>query len=404
MTLLMKTFCETSVITMWKEVLWSNSSLMMLQKKFSWCRKKKFLRCKGSFHRGVFKSANVRRQIKSTIRDVAAKANVSITTVSRVLNKPEMVDPDTRLKVHQAIESLDFKPSAIARGLRSAQSNTIGLLVPGIQEFFFDELYEGIQREANEHDVKILLYEAKYSSNLAVEGFTFLRQHEVDGIIFSSHHVNEDYDAVLERLDLPVVLTLTEATGRVKLPAFRTDEIRAMFDVVGYLVSRGHRRIGFIGAETGLARQLRFQGYRQGLAHYGLEFDENAVVNGDFRFNSGYKAMETLLSRQSSNKLTAVCAISDEMAIGAMRYLYDHGLNVPNDMSVVGFDNIRISEMVMPGLTTVAQPFAEIGVRALRTVLQMTEDPAEPGPVGVHYLSHHLVERGSVAHIHDEKV
>lgn len=333
-----------------------------------------------------------------TIRNVADEAGVSAATVSRVLNKPEMVDPETKERVRTAMESLNFQPSAIARGLSSATTDTIGLLVPAIQDFFFDELYLGIEKEARQNGMKVLLFDGQHSRSKALEGFTFLRQHQVDGIIFTSQLVDEDYDAVIERLGIPVVLTLIEPLGKLQIPSFKTDEVKAMFDAVSYLATRGHQRIGLIGAslaEDGTA-ELRKRGYLQALAHYHIPFDDSFIELGDYRYDSGYRAMQRLLDRQAENRLTAICAVSDEMALGAMNCLQDYGLRVPDDMSVIGFDDLRISRMVTPKLTTVAQPFADIGAHAVRAVLQMCREPNLPKPAGVHYLPHHIVERASV--------
>lgn len=331
---------------------------------------------------------------------MAERAKVSVATVSRVLNKPDLVDPETKSKVRSAMQQLDFQPNAMARGLSAVKTNTIGVLVPNIRDFFFSELYAGIDREASAQGLKVLLSEEKSSPNLGVEGFTFLKQHQVDGIIFSSELVDEDYDAVLERIGVPVVLVLTESNGRIKLPAYKTDEVRAVFDLVAYLVSRGHKRIGLIGAsEDVFASNLRIEGYCQALSYYGLEYDERLLATGDFRFESGYTAMQSFLANREQCPLTAVCAISDEMAIGAMRCLYDNGLNVPDDMSVVGFDNLRMSKMVMPGLTTVAQPFEEIGAQAVKSVVQMSQRAPSEWPTGIHYMPHYLVERNSVGTI-----
>src|SRR5579875_3826818 len=142
--------------------------------------------------------------MKVTIRDVAERAGVSPATVSRVLNKPELVEPDTKQRVREAMEALDFQPNAIARGLSSKQIDTLGLVIPGINNFFFTELYRGIERASRENGMKVLLFDSQHSRHRALEGFTFLKQHQVGGIIFTSKLVTEDYDPVIERLDIPV--------------------------------------------------------------------------------------------------------------------------------------------------------------------------------------------------------
>jgi LacI family transcriptional regulator len=336
--------------------------------------------------------------VKITIRDVAKHAGVSAATVSRVLNKPDMVDPETKARVRQAMETLNFQPNAIARGLSSQRMDTIGVVVPGINDLFFDELYRGIERETRHNNMKVLLFDTQHDRHRAQEGFVFLKQHQVGGIIFTSRLVDENYDPVISRLGIPIVLALTEATGKTPLPAYKVDDVKAVFDAVSYLVSRGHRRIGMISGELlgDRTSELRLQGFKAGLSHYGIPYREGIVEAGDYRFEGGYTAMRKLLERQEENRLTAIFAASDEMAIGAMRCLYDNGLRVPDDISVVGFDDLSVARMVMPSLTTVAQPFVTIGEQVVRCLLQMIHSRGEYSPTGTYYLPHTLVERESV--------
>ena len=339
--------------------------------------------------------------MKVTIRDVATQAGVSAATVSRVLNKPDLVDAVTKQRVRDAMEELDFRPNALARGLSIEKTESLGLVIPGINDLFFTELYRGIEPISRENGMKLLLVDSQHSRARALEGFRFLKQHQVGGIIFSSKSVDEDYDPVLERIGIPVALALTEGIGKTALPAFRVDDVKAVFDVVSYLVSRGHRRIGFIAGETSddMTGKLRHRGYVAGLAHYDIPYRAEFIESGDYRFDGGYTAMRKLLLRQSENRLTAICASSDEMAIGVMRCLYDNGLRVPEDISVVGFDDLSISRMVIPALTTVAQPFAEIGAQVVRCVLDMIHSNGAYQPSGTYYLPHKLVERETVRNL-----
>ncbi|MCL6444939.1 MAG: LacI family transcriptional regulator [Alicyclobacillus sp.] len=333
---------------------------------------------------------------KVTVRDVAALAGVSPSTVSRVLNKPDLVDEGTKLRVRNAMESLHYQPNAVARSLSSKQADTIGVLVPGINDLFFDELYIGIQRLARKNNMKLLMYDTQHDPERVQEGFLFLKQHQVGGIIFTSRVIDEDYDPLIHRMGIPIVLTLTDSTGRTPLPAFKVDEVRAMFDVVSYLVSRGHRRIGMLAGDGDRTSELRLQGYLSGLEYYGIQRSSDWIEPGGFRFDHGYESMRRLLARQSELQLTAVCAVSDEVAIGAIRFLHDHGLHVPEDMSVVGFDDLRIAQMMIPALTTVRQPFDEIGETAVRCLMDMIQSNGEHKPNGVFFLPHRLVERESV--------
>jgi LacI family transcriptional regulator len=335
--------------------------------------------------------------MKVTIRTVAKRAGVSPATVSRVLNAPERVGEETRRKVQRAIAELDFHPNAIARGLSVQRMNTIGLLVPGLNGLFFNELYQGIEEAAWEHGMKVLLFDAQQEHHRALDGFTFLKQHQVGGIIFTSSSISDDYQAMIDRLGIPVVLALTHSRSQ-PLSAFRTDDVKAAFDATTYLIVRGHKRIAMISGplDNDVAGATRLQGYRQALEHYGLGFDDNWVDYGNFRFRDGYTAMERLLDRLPKGSISAVFAASDEMALGAIRCLVTKGLRVPDDVSVIGFDNLQVAQMVTPSLTTVAQPFQEIGRQAVECLIRAIEQGVERTEEGIHLLPHQIVERETV--------
>ncbi|WP_436663482.1 LacI family DNA-binding transcriptional regulator [Alicyclobacillus acidoterrestris] len=336
--------------------------------------------------------------MRVTIREVAKRAGVSAATVSRVLNKPNLVEKETRRRVQAAMKELDFKPNAIARGLSSRQTDTLGLIVPaGITDFFFNELYQGIREASQSHNMRVLVFDSENSPERAMEGFYFLGQHQVDGIIFTSKMITEDFDPVIQRLGLPVVLVLAPNGAKTPIPSFDIDNVRAGFDVVSYLVSRGHRRIGMIaGKVPDTPWQQRLQGYESGLKHFGLPFDSQAVQTGEFSFDDGYRAMQRLLEKQADLQLTAVFSASDEMALGAMRCLYDNGLRVPDDMSIVGFDDVKVARMVVPRLTTVAQPFSEIGAQSVHWLMGALGRVITPSETGTYFLPHRFVERESV--------
>lgn len=338
--------------------------------------------------------------MKVTIRTVAEKAGVSPTTVSRVLNRPELVDTTTRARVRDAMDELEFRPNALARGLSTNQTGTIGLVVPGITDFYFNEIYAGIEQTTRELGMKVLVFDSEHTRHRALEAFTFLKQHQVDGIIFSSKLVTEDYDAVLQRLGIPVVLMLTHSVGKTPLLSFKVDDVGGIFDAVAYLVSRGHRRIGMLstGMDDEATGLQRYEGYKAAVRHYNLPFDDRYVVIGGFRFNDGYAAMQQMLQVQSEIQLTAVVTAGDEMAIGAVRCLHDHGFRVPEDMSIVGYDDLGIASMVTPRLTTIRQPFKEIADRAVHALVDQIKQP-NPGANGVYFLPHQIVERESVREI-----
>ena len=335
--------------------------------------------------------------MKVTMRTIAKQAGVSVPTVSRVLNSPESVKPETREKVMHIIRALNFHPNAIARNLRSQTSRTIGVIIPQIRDYFFNELYQGIYNAATESGFNILLYDAQLDPERVMKGFSFLKGQQAEGFLFTSSYISKEYYTMIARVGLPVVLTLTESPWH-DLPAYKVDEQKAAFDAVAYLVARGHRSIGFVSGplESTIAGQHRHDGYMTAIQHYQLPFQEGQVAFGNFRYDGGYQAMESILKREGNSGLTAVFAASDEMAIGAMRAIYDHHLRVPEDISVIGFDNLSISDMVTPKLTTIAQPFVQIGYDAIKALISKIEGGGNHVSNGAHNLPHRIISRESV--------
>lgn len=342
----------------------------------------------------------------ATINDIAKYAGLSIATVSRALNKPELVHADTRERVMQAARKLNYFDHDKTKWLHAKnKKSSLAVIIPYITSFYFGELYGGISRTAMENNIELLLYELK-SEDKNKEGiakaFSFVEQHLVDGIILASCFVSDDYDELIEHLRIPVVLVL-DSHENAKLPAFKVDDVRASFDAVSYLVSRGHQRIGMISAlpsQHDRSEQLRWRGYKNAIDFYRLPFEDSFVAYGDMRFDDGYAAMKQLLAGLGGSGITAVFAASDEMAIGAMRAIHDAGLRVPADISVIGYDNLSVGNITTPTLTTVEQPFGSIGVESVKYMAGLLGDHANQIPAkGNFYMPYRIIERESVADI-----
>ncbi|MHB1684313.1 MAG: LacI family DNA-binding transcriptional regulator [Bacilli bacterium] len=337
--------------------------------------------------------------MKITIRTVAEHAGVSIPTVSRVLNSPELVNPKTRTRVLEAVKLLDYYPNGHARGLRLNRPTNIGVLVPKLDDLFFSRLYRGIYDAALELGMAVILHDAQADQNRISDGFTILKRQHSDGIIFCSEPQPQNYATVIARIGIPVVLTLTES-GQSDLPAFKVDDERASFDAVAHLAERGHRSIGMIAGPLAdpVAGAARFRGYQLALRHYDLPVSDERVAYGNFRYEHGYSAMAELLAHRAATDITAVFAASDEMAIGAMRCIHDNGLRVPDDISIIGFDDIVVANMVTPKLTTIAQPFEVIGKLAVESLVAAIA-AGSGSAIDTHYIAHSLVARESVRSI-----
>lgn len=331
-----------------------------------------------------------------TIRDVAKQANVSVATVSRILNGLTGYSDKTKQKVMRTIEEMGYHPNAIARSLNNRRTQTIGVLFPAVSNEFSSALLHGIEEYAQSRQYSVLVCNTAVDGNRTLGYLQVLREKQADGIIFASEALQEEYAKALESMKVPVVLVASE-TDHPAFPYVKVDDRLASYDATVYLIGKGHRDIAMISGTEGdpIAGTPRVEGYMQALLDHGLPFREERVVYGDFFFESGAAALEELLERAEG--FTAVFAASDEMAVGALNCAARRGIRVPEQLSVVGYDNIRLSMMIQPPLTTVDQPLTEMGRTAASMLVGMIETgQTEPSRV----IPHRIVERQSVKDFH----
>ncbi|WP_421617621.1 catabolite control protein A [Brevibacillus sp. TJ4] len=300
-----------------------------------------------------------------TIYDVAREAGVSMATVSRVVNGNPNVKPLTRKKVLGAIERLGYRPNAVARGLASKKTTTVGVIIPDISSLFFSELARGIEDIATMYKYNIILCNSDQRLEKELQLINTLLEKQVDGLLFMGAEIKEDHLQALTSTSVPTVLAATRDADN-KLPSVSIDHFQAAYDATKDLIERGHKRIAMItGPLTDpLGGLMRFEGYKQALADAGIAMQEGLVASGNLFYESGLSTTKGFL--QLKEPPTAIFAASDEMAIGAIHAVQDSGLNVPSDIEVIGHDNIRLTEMVRPRLTSVVQPMYDIGAVAMR--------------------------------------
>lgn len=324
-----------------------------------------------------------------TVKEIAAIANVSVATVSRALQRPEIVSEETRLRIHEVVKRLGYTPNALARNLRTARTRLIVALVPDISNPFFSEVIRGIEQVAYETGYSVLLGETQ--SNLVREQAyaEMVAARQADGIITMFHRI----PTVPGGGRLPLV-NACEYVRDSEISSVYIDNVAAARAAVDYLVMLGHRDIAFVaGPSSSPICVDREVGYHQALEQAGIVFNEALTAVGDFSIEAGERAIERFLVQGQA--FSAVFCSNDEMAIGAMRALISHGLRVPEDVSVVGFDDIRFSRYTSPSLTTVAQPKNALGREAMTLLLELLNDPDVPPRKRV--LSADLVVRGSTA-------
>lgn len=327
-----------------------------------------------------------------TIKDVARKANVSIATVSRVLHNLSGYSDKTKLRVTQAIQEIGYQPNAIARGLINKRTQTIGVMFPNVSSYFSSDILHGVEEYANDHNYSVFVCNTADDGKRTMKYLQVLREKQVDGIIFTSEILKEEYYEVLQSMKIPVVL-LSSKADYASVPYIKVDDVQASYDAVEYLILRGHREIAMITGATGdiMAGIPRVKGYKKALEAHGIPFKQHYLASGNFGFDEGTIAMEQLL--QTVPEATAIFAASDEMAIAALSVAAKHGLKVPDDISVIGYDNLKLAEMVVPPLTTVNQPLYEMGKGATEKLISMIENG---GVAESTIMPHRIVERQTV--------
>ncbi|EGL18964.1 catabolite control protein A [Paenibacillus chitinolyticus] len=329
-----------------------------------------------------------------TIYDVAREAGVSMATVSRVVNNNPNVKPQTRKKVFEAIERLGYRPNAVARGLASKKTTTVGVVIPDISNSIFAEVARGIEDIANMYHYNIILSNADKKKEKEIRVINTLLEKQVDGLLFMGGVVTEDHINAFRTSSVPVVLCGTADEQNV-MPSVDIDHEKAAYDAVQLLIESGHRTIAMISGPlqdpaNGFAR---YQGYKKALEHAGIEVNEDYVRLGNYRYESGIDATDYFLKLPT--RPTAIFSATDEMAIGAIHKIQDEGLSVPKDISVMSIDNIRMASMVRPQLTTVAQPMYDIGAVSMRLLTKlMNKETMELTQV---VLPHEIIKRSSVA-------
>ncbi len=328
----------------------------------------------------------------SNIYEVAKRAGVSTATVSRVLSRPDVVAPETRRKVMQAVEKLGYTPNSAAKNLRTLRSGKLLVTVPDISNPFFALILQGIEETAHREGYAVLLGDTQHDEQREERYAAILKRKEADGLIFLGHRLPREAASLVQAMAgrAPVV-NGCEFNPELGIPSVHIDNAKAASDAMDHLYGLGHQRIGIITGPlvSPLSRdRLRGATSRAKKAKAESGF---MVMHGDFSIESGKAAAERLLSRR--DRPTAAFCFNDEMAIGVIEAAKERGVRVPSELSIVGFDDIRFARYLDPPLTTIAQPMREIGERTVRLLLEILSGSTTT-PVSV-TLPHRLVIRAS---------
>ncbi len=304
-----------------------------------------------------------------SIKDIARLARVSHSTVSRALQNSPLVNPETAEKIRRIANESGYRASAVARGLVTKRTRTIGLVVTTIADPFASEVVSGIEQAANDHGYSVFLADSNADPNREQQVVQSFAERRVDGIVVTSSRVGALYLPLLSEMQVPIVLVNNQHPGAF-VHSVMIGNVAGTRDAANHLIGLGHRRIAYLGDQFGYQSDTeRLAGYRQALDAAGIPFDPELVVRGNGKPEEAIGAMDTLL--ELPHPPTAVCCYNDMSALGAMRSIHLRGLRVPEDISVVGFDDLFISSYTQPRLTTVRQPMRQMGLLAMESLFRL---------------------------------
>lgn len=316
--------------------------------------------------------------MRTTIKDIARYTGLSVTTVSLALrsDKGHRLSDKTIKLVRKAARELNYRPNQLAVGLITQKTKTIGLIIPDIENHFFTGVAKGAETSCQNNGYNILFSSTNDNPKEDLTYLQVMMDWGVDGIIFSMA-ANTDADSadkclkMIGQSGVPVIL-LDRKFEENCVTSVLIDHEMGGYLATNHLLELGHRRIGCITGPMGLiTSRERMFGYIHALQSHEICMDSSLVVEGDYKVDSGYRA-----AKQLHNKgVDAIFACNDMMAFGVYKYMYEQGLSVPKDLSVVGFDNASFSDMIMPPLTTIHQPIQELGHAAVRKLLQLINEP-----------------------------
>ncbi|MDR0922761.1 MAG: LacI family transcriptional regulator [Hungatella sp.] len=325
------------------------------------------------------------------LKDVAKLAQVSLGTASKVLNHI-YVKPDLQARVEAAVKELNYTPNEIARSLKVNSTNTVGIMIPDISSPVISKVVKGIEDFNRQEGYNGIIYQTALEMKIEEQAIETFVRNKVDGILYIGNTVGEEIADRLKKSRIPVVFIMTNYED----PAFSSvtiDNVEAAYSAVDYLCRKGHKQILMLAGEKEdpNAGVPRLRGYLEALKKHGIEPDPSLIRHGGYRLKRGYEDMSRFLLE--GKKISALFAVSDEVAIGAVKALFEHQIRVPEDVSVFGFDGIEMIHYSEPTISSISQPFYELGSEAAKILMCCMKE----GKGNVHkVLPFQLVENKSV--------
>jgi len=314
---------------------------------------------------------------KMRIKDVAREAGVSTATVSHVINKTRFVSEETRRRVVSAIERCNYYPNVHARSLASGRSSTLGLLISDIENPFFPELVKSIETVAFEKGYEVILANTNYNEDRTLNNVRRFIERKVAGVALMTSELDQGLIDELARSHVPVVFLDIGSAG-VCMSNIVVDYETGIGEAINHLVWLGHRRIAYIGGPNGLrSAAKRLEAFRDSVAYHLADAAPPEIYEGDFRLEGGRRIAREILSR--AELPTAIVVANDMMALGVMQELHERAFHVPNDISIIGFDDIAFATLCNPPLTTVRLPRDDLGLATVEALMAIIEHPERQG-------------------------
>jgi DNA-binding LacI/PurR family transcriptional regulator len=325
------------------------------------------------------------------ISEVARRAKVSTATVSRTINSPRAVSPGTAERVWKVIRAVGYHPNTNARALVSGRTNLLGLIISDITNPFFPELVKNFEQVALKHGLEVIVGNTGYDPGRMSHCVRRMLERKVDGVAIFTSEMGKGLIAQLEEHRVPIVFLDTGGV-RQRISNIKVNYEMGIHEAIEHLFHLGHKRISFISGPLQLrSAEIRRAAFLKWLGHYGLLAEEGLIESGNHKIDGGESAMQRLLALRKHP--TAVLASNDLTAIGALRAVYSARLRVPDDISVIGYDDIEFSQFTQPALTTVRLSRAELAEKALDALVTALR---EKNKVGCEYnVETHLIVRSS---------
>lgn len=344
---------------------------------------------------------NLERILKLKLKDIAELADVSTATVSRVINNKAGVKDEVRKKVKKVIKENNYTPNLMARGLASQKSNAIGLVIPKYADFYAD-LVNSIIKYCSQQEYRVIITTSTGQLEENKDNLNMLYQSQVEGIIYCVARMTDEKKKILQKInqELPIV-SLNQDIADLDIPAVLSDNYTGTVKAVEYLINKGHQRIAFIKPHHHDPEgQKRFSAYQNAMHNQQLKIPESYLQESDYSIESGYQAMQDIVE-QAEILPTAVLGANDHTAIGAINYLQEHDFLVPEDISVMGIDDIKIAKYYNPKLTTIRQELSAMGQEAVKLLFEYIANPDLKAKKLV--MDQKLIIRDSVKKINEKK-